>query len=122
MNIDMKTYHQACKIICSAGILTTYSAYDYFCLAVCLVDEDESQLTLLTKSVYPTIARMRGISSSNVQRNMQTALAAAWKNRQDSLQKLMLRVCGGSFKQKPTPGEFISLAVLILALEREKSF
>ena len=118
MTINNELYFQAGKIILSAGIPVNYSAYDYFCLAVCMVAEDQNRLSLLTKSVYPDIAKMRGCSAANVQRNMHTALTAAWTKRHDSLQQLYFRLSGRTFSRRPTPGEFIGLAVMILALER----
>ena len=122
MKINSELYCQAGKIILSAGIPVNYTAYDYFCLAVCMVAEDARLLSQLTKSVYPDIAKMRGSNSKNVQRNMYTALEAAWTKRQESMQQLPSRFCGTTFTQRPAPGQCIGIAVMILALERGKSF
>ncbi len=78
----------------------------------CVVDSllyfinDNSYLRMLTKSLYPEIARTRGISPASVEKNIRNAIAHM--RRQDS--ELYQRLFSYTDGEKITNGQFLTVA------------
>lgn len=85
----------------SCGFLQT--AY-----AISLSIEEPDRLQLITKCLYPDVARHFHTSAACVEHNIRTAIDAAWKHNPN----LLWQISYGFLSSRPTTSEFLSVAVL----------
>ena len=97
-------------LLCNLGITANYSGFFYTAYAVSLALSDLETLLLVTKCLYPEIARHYHTSAKNVERNIRTVVGIAWDNNP----QLLTRLAGRTLSAKPTATEF--LAILTTAL------
>lgn len=92
-------------LLCSLGVTANYIGFFYITYAICLVRDEPQKLALVTKKIYPEIARKFGTSWQAVERNIRTAIDVAWnKNPQ-----LLSGLAHHHLKSKPTASQFISI-------------
>lgn len=86
----------------------------------CIIDtliyyiDNPNCLRLLTKILYPKIAKARGVSASSVEKNIRNAILQMQKNNSELYQ----RVFSYSGNNSITNGEFLSTVVDFMAKER----
>lgn len=93
------------KLLTSLGITANYFGYYYISSAVQLVLSGSENLLLITKRLYPHVARLHNTSSRNVERNIRHAVEIAWRTNPARLSEL----AGHDLQHKPTVGEFLSI-------------
>lgn len=71
---------------------------------------DMENLLLVTKRLYPEIAKHYHTSSKNVERNIRTVIDIAWDNNP----QLLPQLAKGSLLGKPTTSEFIAILTMSL--------
>lgn len=92
------------------GISANYTGFFQTALAVELCRAEPERLKLVTKEVYPEVARQCETSWIAVERNIRTVCSIAWKNNRCLLEQLAHR----PFPQKPHNAQF--LAILLYSL------
>ena len=92
------------------GISENYTGFFQTACAVELCRAEPERLMLVTKRVYPEVARLCGTSWSAVERNIRAACGIAWEHNRSLLEKLAHK----SFPQKPYNAQF--LAILLYSL------
>ena len=92
------------------GISANYTGFFQTACAVELCRAEPERLLLVTKRVYPEVARLCGTSCSAVERNIRTACGIAWENNR----RLLERMAHKPFPQKPYNTQF--LAILLYSL------
>ena len=92
------------------GISANYTGFFQTVCAVELCRADPTRLQLVTKQVYPEVARRCKTSWIAVERNIRTVCAIAWKNNRHLLEQLGRR----PFPQRPHNAQF--LAILLYSL------
>ena len=70
------------------GITANYTGFFHSAYAVCLVLEQPERLLLVTKWLYPEVARHYATTPGRVERNIRTAAAAAWERNPQLLSEL----------------------------------
>lgn len=63
----------------SMGLTRTYVGYKYLIRALELIREDPERLELVTKRIYPDVARTFAVKPSTVDGALRTAVRVCWK-------------------------------------------
>lgn len=90
------------------GMTANYNGFRYIIQAVSLCLDDESKLRLITKCIYPEIAKANNTSDRCVERSIRTIIQKTWDENQQEFREL----AGYNIKRKPTNAEFISMLLL----------
>ena len=100
--IDLKELH---TVLCQLGITANYSGSRLIIYAILLADQDEDRLRLITKSLYPDVAKHFNVNESSVERNIRTAVGIAWKKNPIFLKC----ISGYPLSKRPSNIEFLSI-------------
>ena len=87
------------------GISANYTGFFQTACAVELCRAEPERLLLVTKRVYPEVARLCGTSGTAVERNIRTACGIAWENNRCLLEQLAHK----PFPQKPYNAQFLAI-------------
>lgn len=87
------------------GIGRKYQGFEQCAHAVYLSAEAPERLTLVTKWLYPDVARQFGVSWFCVERNLRTVTRIAWDNNRELLERL----AGREISSVPTSTQFIRI-------------
>ncbi len=93
------------KLLRRLGVAENYTGFPYAVYAVQLSISDPSRLRLITKLIYPDVARQYGTTSQRVERNIRTVSAAAWENNP----ALLIRLAGCSLNRRPKNSRFLAI-------------
>ncbi len=93
------------------GLTANYTAFFHTSYAVMLCIQTPEKLLLVTKYLYPEVAKQYGTNWRAVERNLRTAGSIIWKNNRPLLESLARR----PLPEKPRPAQL--LAILSAALE-----
>lgn len=94
------------------GLSPNYVGYGCIAQAVDIACGDLQALTLVSKRLYPEVARRCGSKPSAVERNIRTVIAVLWDTSPGRLQQLTQF----PVQEKPPPALFI--AILVSTLQR----
>lgn len=100
---------EAGDILQAIGVPRTAKGFAFLAGAAKLAAEDESLLRRLTSELYPRVGQMHGTSSSNVERDMRSAIRTAWTRTTQSALDRALGAGAASSKRRPSSGELIAL-------------
>lgn len=98
------------SLLSNLGITANYAGFFYVSHAISLSLSDMENLLLVTKRLYPEIAKHYHTSSKNVERNIRTVIDIAWDNNP----QLLPQLAKGSLLGKPTTSEFIAILTMSL--------
>ncbi len=87
------------------GVNATYKGFFLTADAVLLCVNHQSNLQLVTKNLYPQVARKYGTNWRAVERNIRTTSAIAWKKNPELLQRL----AGTALTQRPNASYFLAI-------------
>lgn len=105
------------NLLLSLGIPTKLRGYTYLREAVLLMAKDPKQS--ITKELYPAVAALCGCESTHVERSIRSAIATAWKHRDDRIWQLYFQPGAGGSLPRPTNAAFISRLADSLQLNRD---
>ena len=91
------------------GIPAHVKGYQYIRDAILMVMEDISLLGLITKELYPTIAKRFHTAPSRVERGIRHAIEISWERGQKETLKRIFGYSMNIERQRPTNSEFIAL-------------
>lgn len=83
----------------------SHTGFYYSLNAVILCAEQPDRLLMVTKCVYPTVAKKYDTSWLAVERGIRTFVSVVWRTNPEFLMNL----AGRSIKEKPTPKQFIAI-------------
>lgn len=89
------------------GVTPKYKGYHYFIEAYKIAYNDPWTLTLITKLVYPLIAKRYQTTTSAVERELRRTRDLMWKSDPD----LLMRLCQFSFPKCPSVSLLLSAIV-----------
>ena len=92
-------------LLCLLGVSANYTGFFQTACAVELCRSEPERLLLVTKSVYPEVARRCGTSWRAVERNIRTVCGVAWENNLHLLEQLADR----QLPQKPRNAQFLTI-------------
>ena len=87
------------------GVSANYLGFFQTAYAVELCRAEPERLLLVTKLVYPDVARLCKTSRSAVESNIRTVCGIAWRNNRRLLEQLAFK----PFPQKPQNSQFLAL-------------
>lgn len=87
------------------GIFSTYNGFWQSVHAVRLATQNPGTLILVSKLLYPEVAKSFGVSWCVVERNIRTVAQIAWENNPDLLSEL----AGHPLRGRPKAAQFIAL-------------
>lgn len=87
------------------GITANYKGRKQIALSVQLAMEDEDRLHNVVKEIYWVVADQIGCDRSDIERNIRTAIRAAWKTNPKRLQEL----AGYPMYAPPSSSELLSI-------------
>ena len=96
------------------GITANHRGYFYTAYGVSLVKEQPERLLLVTKWLYPDIAKQYKTTWQCVERNIRTVITLAWERKPEVLAAL----AGYPIEEKPSVGEFLGILICGLAGKR----
>ena len=94
------------------GISANYTGFLQTACAVELCQAEPERLLLVTKRVYPEVARRFGTSWSAVERNIRTACGIAWENNR----RLLEQMAHKQLPQKPHNAQFLAILLYTLPI------
>lgn len=94
------------------GITPRYKGYLYVVEAVLLYRQYSETYIMVTKDVYPTIAKKFNDSSSNVERNIRLVIARCWGNNKE----LLTTIANYPLPEKPSNSEFLDILTYYVSL------
>ena len=91
-NKNMEPFHNnPYDLLHQLGVSANYKGFFISAYAVTLCMQQQEHLLLVTKWLYPEVARHYGINWRAVERNIRTASAIAWKRNRPLLETLAQR-------------------------------
>lgn len=99
------------EILLRLGVTANYKGYFYLISAVELCLEDQERLHLVTKCVYPAVAKQYRTNWRAVERDIRKAVEIVWAGSRAALEYLARR----PLEQKPGNAQF--LAILTIATQ-----
>lgn len=98
------------RLLYSLGLSANYTGFYCIISAVEIAGREPQSLTMVTKWLYPQIAKQRGTNWKAVERNIRSAIDIIWKRNPLALQRLSCY----HMDAKPTTAQFISLLIFYL--------
>ena len=95
------------------GITANYTGYFHTSHAVMLSAQEPERLLLITKWIYPDVAKHYHTTWRSVERNIRTVIKLAWETNRPELE----RMAQHALPNRPSAGVF--LAILAAQAERE---
>ena len=95
------------------GVTANYTGFFHTAYAVALCIEQPDRLLLVTKWLYPEVAKRYDTKWSAVERNIRTTCDIIWREKRSLLETLAQR----PLPQKPRPAQL--LAILVSSMDRE---
>ena len=101
----METREYLSRQLIGLGATMRYRGYNQAICAAELAITDTENLTLISKRIYPTVAKLYGAPQYVVERNIRTLIDVIWKTNPDGL----CLIAGCPLPRKPTVSDFISI-------------
>lgn len=96
------------------GLTPNHTRFFHTAYAVWLCVEQQERLLLVTKWLYPDVAKHYHTSWTAVERNICRSVAEIWNGHRESLEQLAGRTLDG----KPRPAQFLGILTVILLKDR----
>ena len=102
------------SILYDLGVSAETTSFFHTAYAIRLATEDPQKLLLVTKWLYPEVARHYHTNWHAVERNIRTVVRLAWTRRPEHLESL----AGKPLITRPTPSQFLSIVSNTLIQDR----
>ena len=89
------------------GITSRYTGFFYTSFAVYLAAQEPECLLLVTKRLYPEVARRYNTNWRCVERNIRTVSELAWRGNRVTLEEMARR----SLPRRPSATEFLAILI-----------
>ena len=108
------------SIIHEVGVPAHIKGYQYLREAILIAVDDIDVINVVTKVLYPEVAKRFGTTASRVERAIRHAIEVAWdRGDLETLQKYFGYTVS-NVKGKPTNSEFIAMIADRLQLQRKE--
>ena len=98
------------------GITATYAGFFHTSYAVHLAVQQPDRLLLVTKWIYPDVAKFYHTDWRNVERNIRTVATIAWEHHPDTLSS----IARSGLERRPSNSQFIAiLAFHVIFLSKD---
>ncbi len=97
------------------GLAATSSAFFHLSFAIRLAMEDPSRMTMVTKLLYPKVARIYGSNWKSIERSLARQVRRAWQNNPE----LLRQMAHYRFFSCPPASHFIAIVAAYLSAEAQ---
>ncbi len=87
------------------GATANYKGFSYAAYAMALCAQRPELLLLVTKDLYPEVAKQYRTTWKAVERNIRTLVAMIWTRNPD----LLGQIAGGPLEERPRSAEFLAI-------------
>ena len=99
---------EVCDMLCRLGATANYRGFSYTAYAVLLCVQQQDRLLLVTKWLYPDVAKRYGTNWKAVERNIRTVITVVWEQNRAMLEglarrPLLQRPCACLLYTSPSP-------------------
>ena len=101
---------QAYDLLRRLGVTANYKGYSYTAYALALCAERPDLLLLVTKNLYPEVARRYRTTWQAVERNIRTVIMVVWRRNPT----LLDRMADGLLTERPPSTQFLAIATASL--------
>jgi len=108
---------QITRILHRIGIPANIKGYSFLRFAIITVTKDPEAIDLVTKILYPTVAKEFQTTATRVERAMRHAIEVAWERGNIEEQQTLFGYSVQNNRGKPTNSEFIALVADNLRLQ-----
>ena len=92
-------------LLMKLGVTPNYAGFFQTAFALELVRQDPDVLQMVTKCLYPAVARQFGTSWKAVERNIRSAALTAWRCNPE----LVSQLAGYPLTDRPKPAQFMAI-------------
>ena len=92
-------------VLCRLGITPNYLGFFHAAYGALLAAVDPQRLLLVTKWIYPAVAKRYGTTCKAVERNIRSAIAIAWKCNPG----LLMELSGFQRAERPKNAQFLAM-------------
>ena len=96
---------EICELLYRLGVTSNYKGFFHTAYAVSLCMEEPERLQLITKLLYPEVARQYGTSWKAVERNIRTVDHVIWRENRPLLEELARK----PLEQKPRNAQLLAI-------------
>lgn len=104
-------------IIRKLGVTSKYKGYLFVADAIHLVMDFQDKPIMITKDIYPSLAKKYKTTPMNIEHNIRTVINVCWETNR----KGMDEIAGYPLPCKPTNSEFIDMVAYHLSDEEQIS-
>ena len=101
-------FSAVCSLLCQLGITANYNGFFHAAYAVSLAIQNPNRLRLVTKRLYPEVAKRYVTNWKSVERNIRTVVRIAWDTNPARLEELARH----PLYQRPTASGFLAILAL----------
>ena len=103
--IESTIQNLVADILYSIGITEKYSGFNYLSTAIIFSIVDPESLSLVTKRLYPDVAKHFNTNWRTVEASIRKLINVAWSLRKEKI----IEMCADVLHTKPKPSQFISI-------------
>ena len=108
--VDDELLTEIYDLLYELGLKATRTHFFHISFAVYLAVQDPGRLLLVTKWLYPDVAKHYATNWKAVERNIRTAVTLVWAQNQEGLSQL----AGYKLERKPTATQFLTILANVL--------
>lgn len=114
--------YRVSEILHTMGVPAHVKGYNFLRQSIIMVIKDPEVISLVTKRLYPDIAKLNGTTASRVERAIRHAIEIAWDRGNVEIMNEYFGYTINNMRGKPTNSEFIAMISdrMRLALKKEK--
>ena len=94
---------EVCDMLCRLGATANYRGFSYTAYAVLLCVQQQDRLLLVTKWLYPDVAKRYGTNWKAVERNIRTVITVVWEQNRAMLEGLAVRCFSAPARRSSCP-------------------
>ena len=108
------------EILHNMGVPAHIRGYEFLRQSIIMVIKDQEVISLVTKRLYPDIAKSNGTTASRVERAIRHAIEVAWDRGNVDVLNDYFGYTINNMRGKPTNSEFIAMIADKLRLENKR--
>lgn len=105
----------AAELLSRLGVTANYKGFSYIVSAVELCQEDRERLQLVTKCVYPEVAKRHRTNWQAVERDIRKAVELIWDRNRAALEAL----APAPLERRPGNARFLALLTAAASAEKQ---
>ncbi len=121
-SFELDLEYRVSEILHTMGVPAHIKGYSFLRQSIIMVINDPEVITLVTKRLYPDIAKMNDTTASRVERAIRHAIEVAWDRGNVEVMNDYFGYTINNMRGKPTNSEFIAMISdrMRLALKKER--